>query len=270
MLVIPRDVLKKKKKESKGGRINPSRKIEKQYQDNIFDYVNSLIKSTLFIINNKNKNEILHNIDSMTAEDTTEISKKVVGNFIQDTSELNKEKMQKILASSIGVNFLKITDGPNISSLLSAKTDENINLIRSISPKYYSLIKEAVVQNFDGSLDKPLVDRMQEIGNITKNRAKLIARDQTGKLNSALTTLRHQDAGINEYIWRTSEDERVVGNPGGLYPTGNSKHMDHFHRNGKRFNYSNPPPDGNPGEAIQCRCVASPVIDLDKVNATYV
>ena len=95
---------------------------------------------------------------------------------------------------------------------------------------------------------------------VSATNAKRIARDQTNKTIGDLTKVRHEQAGVTEYIWRTAEDERVVGEPGGLYPTGNSRHMNHAERDGKRFRWDNPPPDGHPGQAIQCRCVAQAVI----------
>lgn len=39
----------------------------------------------------------------------------------------------------------------------------------------------------------------------------------------------------------------------------------HAELEGKIFDWDNPPPEGNPGMPIRCRCVAIPVIDLDKI-----
>ena len=70
-------------------------------------------------------------------------------------------------------------------------------------------------------------------------------------------------AGVTSYVWRTMKDNRVVGNPNGLYPVGSPDHMDHWHRDGKTFEWSNPPADGHPGQAYGCRCHALPLMTLN-------
>lgn len=87
---------------------------------------------------------------------------------------------------------------------------------------------------------------------VSKSRAELIARDQIGSLNGELTKARQTEAGISEYTWETSRDERV--------------REAHKRLQGKTFPWAQPPvmnkkgDRGNPGEDIQCRCVAIPVI----------
>jgi len=79
-----------------------------------------------------------------------------------------------------------------------------------------------------------------------------------GSLVSQVAQAKQQSAGFDKYIWRNSQDERVVGNPSGHYPQGNDRHGDHWSREGKVFSWSHPPHDGHPGEAINCRCTAEP------------
>jgi SPP1 gp7 family putative phage head morphogenesis protein len=53
---------------------------------------------------------------------------------------------------------------------------------------------------------------------------------------------------VEEYVWSTSRDERV--------------RPSHSAKDGKRFKWNDPPSDtGHPGNEIQCRCVAIPVLD---------
>lgn len=77
--------------------------------------------------------------------------------------------------------------------------------------------------------------------------------DNINKLDAILAQKRQQSLGANEYIWETRRDERVRGNPNGLYP--NAK-PSHFAREGVVFNWNNPPEGGAPGEAPGCRCRA--------------
>ena len=48
-----------------------------------------------------------------------------------------------------------------------------------------------------------------------------------------------------QYIWRTARDEKV--------------RKDHAERDGKTFDYANPPNGGNPGDDYNCRCWAEPI-----------
>ena len=120
-----------------------------------------------------------------------------------------------------------------------------------------------------------------DLPGISYRRARIIARDQTAKLNSALTQGRMADAGIETYIWSTSEDERVRGNPTGLYPKALPSH---YVMNGKVCRWDDPTvwlengewvkragdaPYLHPGMAIMCRCVAIPNWDeLEGVGAS--
>lgn len=101
---------------------------------------------------------------------------------------------------------------------------------------------------------------------ISDRHARLIARDQVGKLNAQVTQTTQQLAGVDSYKWVTVGDERVRGDPGGLYPKARPSH---YSLNGKTFSWHDPPISGPgsqrnpPGMAIQCRCWASPKLPDD-------
>ncbi len=147
---------------------------------------------------------------------------------------------------------------------------QNVQLIKTIPERYFNSLVEAVTANFYGRPQKngakDLKDRIQQIGQITKNHAAFIARDQTAKLSAHLTRVRQENIGVTKYRWRNSRDRRVVGNPHGLYPKGNYGHGDHWHREGKTYSYKKPPHDGNPADAYNCRCYAEAIINLDELN----
>lgn len=78
-------------------------------------------------------------------------------------------------------------------------------------------------------------------------RAKVIARDQIASINALLTRERQQAVGIESYRWRTNIDGR--------------EREEHRERDGEIFRWDSPPEDGHPGEPIQCRCWAEPILD---------
>ena len=88
---------------------------------------------------------------------------------------------------------------------------------------------------------------------LTEVRVRKFGEDQVNRLNAQLTRLRSESIGAKSYIWETRRDERVRGNPTGLYP--NAK-PSHFHRQGEIFLWAKPPEGGHPAEASGCRCRA--------------
>lgn len=145
---------------------------------------------------------------------------------------------------------------PDLEELKQAWVDQNLDLIRSIDRQTLERIKQqlndAIIYNSDAAeLTKFLTEAIQEIAHNETNRAVLIATDQIGKLHGRMSQYRQEQAGITHYIWETAHDSRV--------------RPWHRTRQGKKFAWSNPPPDGHPGIPIRCRCVALPVIDVDKI-----
>lgn len=132
---------------------------------------------------------------------------------------------------------------------IKAFTKANVSLITSISENYFDRVERDVTRAAQkGELTGALAQDIQAAYDVTESRAALIARDQISKFNSDLTKTRQQSVGVNKYQWSTSNDERV--------------RPSHAEKEGKIFSWDEPPPDtGNPGEDIQCRCVAIPVFD---------
>ncbi|MFU8803621.1 MAG: minor capsid protein [Bradymonadaceae bacterium] len=137
---------------------------------------------------------------------------------------------------------------------------ENVSLIRSIGEEFFDKIEADVLGAYaQGARHEQLAKIIGKEYEVSGRRAQLIARDQIGSLSAKLNQAKQQELGVRKYIWRNSQDERVVGNPSGKYPDGNEVHGNHWDREGKVFEWGNPPHDGHPGIPIQCRCTAEPV-----------
>jgi len=90
---------------------------------------------------------------------------------------------------------------------------------------------------------------------VSKSKAKMIARQETSLFVSKYREERYTGAGISEYVWSTSKDQRV--------------RPDHAALDHQVFSWDSPPVvdrstgrRGNPGEDFGCRCLALPVIRL--------
>lgn len=135
---------------------------------------------------------------------------------------------------------------------------ENVSLIRSIPEKYFTDIEGMVFRAVaKGGDRKGLADEIEaNFGKrygITRRRAEFIARDQTRKATSALSSARQQAAGITEGEW--------VHSGGGHAPR---KSHEEAGKERKRFKLSEGCLiDGEyimPGQLPNCGCTWKPVL----------
>jgi uncharacterized protein with gpF-like domain len=169
---------------------------------------------------------------------------------LDNLRRVHKVNLIKSFQAALGVDVNPFMSDLNIRHIMNQAVMDNVALIKSIPQKLNLQIVEQFEKIFreKGFDQQAMVQSLEKRFKVANNRAKFIARDQTGKIVGQLNKARQTDLGIRSYIWQTSEDEKVVGTPGGLYPDGNPGHMDHFIRNGKTFLWIAPPPDGHPGE----------------------
>jgi uncharacterized protein with gpF-like domain len=278
-IFIPKKVKKSRKKQRVGRGVKAPRSVKSDYYAALKSLIDELKSKSddlyELISSGASLSEIARKIDEDFAKSINFFDSRaypLAKWFINASNQVNKRRIENMVKSAFSLDYAQILDSENIKGQMDLALIQNVGLIKSIPGKYYEDVLVAVKNNYQGLLteDMGLKERLKKLGSITDSRAQLIARDQTSKVSSTLTRIRHENIGILEYIWSNSRDTHVVGNPAGLYPKGNRLHGNHWEREGKRYSYSNPPSDGNPGEPIQCRCVALPVIDLNKLNAVYV
>lgn len=137
---------------------------------------------------------------------------------------------------------------------------ENSKIITSLPVKLAEEITERASTRFMEGMrsDQILKEIKAAAPGMAISKAQLIARTETAKAQAAVTQIRSEELGINWYVWRTSEDQRVRSS---------HKHMDAV-----LCRYDNPPSPEvligmksqghyGPGEIYNCRCYAEPVID---------
>ena len=144
---------------------------------------------------------------------------------------------------------------------------ENVDLITKVSQEIKTDVQRIVGERIPagarwesivGEVEKGL-DGNAGVFKKLRTRAKLIARDQTNKLNGELTRARHEEIGFRLYRWSTAGDSRVRAEhqalDGEIFSWEGTVKI-----NGKTFK---PAPDGIiPGSEINCRCVAEPVYEV--------
>lgn len=134
---------------------------------------------------------------------------------------------------------------------IKAFTKTNVELIKSIPQTYFNQVEDTVSRMVQqGKMTDDIKAEIERRYQVSESRAALIARDQTNKFNGSLTQLRQQEVGITQYEWSTSLDERV--------------REEHADREGDVFDWNDPPEDGHPGQAINCRCSALGIISQEE------
>lgn len=189
-------------------------------------------------------------LEKYEKSDRTSQAENIANGFVNRGNAQNQQEVSKNLKNQTGIDLSTyLGNSPRIAEKVNAMTTANVQLIKSISSQYLDKVQNAVTQAVvNGKPNKDLVQQIKDIGKTTEKRAIFIARDQSSKLNAALTQARHEDVGIKKYMWSTSLDERVRDS--------------HADKEGQIFEYANPPADtGNPGHDFNCRCVAIPVLD---------
>ena len=181
---------------------------------------------------------------------TQEFLLRKVNQMFDMVNTFNDEQMIASVKSALGVDIF--ISQPELLQLKDMWVANNVKLITSVETQFYDRIANIIstaVRN--GALNSDVTKQIQYQTGASQKRSAVIARDQVGTLNGQLTKQRQTRLGIKQYIWRTSEDRRVR-------PL-------HKPRDGETFSWDNPPSDGHPGMPIQCRCVALPIIDTDKL-----
>lgn len=163
------------------------------------------------------------------------------------TDRWNEQEFSKQAKAAVGVDI--IAANPKLAKQVKGFTKENVDLITKVGRDTKRRVEKIVFESIEkGRNYQELTRRIQDDMDIGRRRAVLIARDQTGKLYGQINAERQTELGITRFTWRTSNDERVRD--------------EHAELEGEEFEYANPPSEGIPGEAIQCRCYAEPLFDM--------
>ena len=176
----------------------------------------------------------------------------------------------KSSASALQTSLQKLSGGLTLKTdiltgelkdILTATVAENVSLIKSISSEYLTQVEGAVMRSITtGNGLQDLVPFLHKQPGVTLNRARIIARDQTRKAFSNLNFARMEKIGIQEYEWLHSAGgqkprklhQRMSGN---IYRFDKSPIIDE--KTGQR---------GKPGDLINCRCRAVPIIKFSDTN----
>jgi len=158
--------------------------------------------------------------------------------------------------SSLG---LSIDVTPELSQRIKEDytTNQNIN-IKNWTPEETERLRDMVEKNVLSGYNRgELIEMISSEYEVSMNKARFLARNETSLLMATVRDERYQNAGIRKYRWSAT---------GGKSGDGRTRDL-HRELHGKVFSYTSPPvidertgQTGNPGETYNCRCTAIPII----------
>lgn len=196
----------------------------------------------------------LDSLQNSVTGQISEFARSAAGRFIDGASESESAAMRKSFQRTFGVDVSSLLLGQTFDKAyqdeLAVAREENISLIKSIPSQYLDKVERAVMAGVRaGARASDITSDIQKIHGQSWRRCRVIARDQTQKLINSLDLVRGRDMGVEEYQWRTVEDERV--------------RKTHDFNDLKYFRLDTPPPvTGHPGHDVLCRCVKRLKIEI--------
>lgn len=246
---------------------------------------------------------LMQNIDGMTPKEVAAelerikkyydyqidgIANGVAQSWVDAVNDYNRTQTMETMRKSLGINIAAIVDEA-MKDDLDIMVMEAAHYIKTIPDYLIGRVTDRVVQHFKGipmPEGRTLRQQIKEEFHVSDGRAKVLARDQTAKMNTSLNAIRQTNLGIDTYIWKTANDERVVGRPGGKYPKISKLHRNHWMMQGLLCKWEDPTvysddkgktwkkrlqemPQVHPGVDIMCRCRAAPYIDIEKLRVKW-
>lgn len=154
--------------------------------------------------------------------------------------------------TGFGIDLKKDVSYKFLSKFLKMRIDNNVEIIKNLKEDVASSLAKTIYSNFEKG--KTITELSKDISarfGIDKRRAVLIARNEIKNTNTMLNKKRMQEYGIEKAEWMTADDERVRSQhkkfDGKIYEVGKGL-------KNELGKYE------EPGQAINCRCVAIPII----------
>jgi SPP1 gp7 family putative phage head morphogenesis protein len=266
---------------NKGPSIRTSSRIEKEYRTVLDAFIKRMNKDLMREITKayaRREDEFLPDEVVKDASATAWL-KSVIGSFFrkwqkrfdvmaekraswltEQTEKASIKQIQKML-KDIGFT-VEFKNSHFVNNVLTAAFEENVALIKSIPTEMHDKVLGIVMRGVQAGNDQHFIaTELQKQFGITERRARMIARDQTNKANSAISRARSAEAGIEYGFWQHRSGSKKPR------PT-------HVKMQGKRFKLTEGLYDSAvdryvlPGMEINCLC--SYRADLSSFNPSIV
>lgn len=186
--------------------------------------------------------------------------------MVDGAKQVSKSNLHASLKELSGGLSLKTGVVPKgMEEVSNAIVAENVALIKSIPPQYFTDITGSVMRSITtGAGLSTLIPQIQKYDGVTERRARNIALDQTRKAYNSINKQRMQAIGVKQFEW--------IHSGGGQHPR-----KSHVAMSGNIYSFDNlpvinkeqvdagyeGPVTGIPGQAINCKCTMVPIVVFD-------
>lgn len=255
----------------------PSKRAEVYYREALADFIRTMVNRITASLSKKNLvdavaisdddyiNSLIEVLASIAGERIEERAKLLATRFVKKVHYQNKTQFTRNFKNAFNVDLSSIIEKEILGDTLSIAIQQNVDLITSIKNDFINDIGSNVFTNYKkGFRHGELINEIRARGNVSYSRAKLIARDQTAKINADFEEERNKKLGFDIYKWKGTGDAR--------------ERESHLVLNNMLCKYSDPTVYsddegktwkkrksiggyiGKCGEDYQCRCLAIPYI----------
>lgn len=171
----------------------------------------------------------------------------IAQDFGERTSVAQRQLFARQARAALGIDPVLLDK--KIPTIIDHFVGENVSLIKTLGSNTFDQVEKMTTRAVtSGIRHEELAEDLEERFDISERHARLVARDQVGKLTAQVSQSRAEDLGLSQFTWETAGDERV--------------RPEHEDLEGDTFDYGEGAPgEGMPGEPICCRCSASPIFD---------
>lgn len=231
-----------------------ARRAESSYQTRLLGVarqIEAIIKGFSEAGKPKDPNKIIEALFDY-ADLITPWARSVASYMIADVGRRNTKAWKEIgeeMGKALKAELEQAPTGRIYGALMQEQVDLITSLPREAAQRVHRLTQQALIES---TRAEDIAKEIMRTGEVTKNRAKLIARTEVARTASNLTEARALFAGSEGYIWRTSGDGDVRDT--------------HKHMNGKYVRWDSPPKtDKNlapyhAGQGPNCRCYPEPIL----------
>lgn len=199
-------------------------------------------------------------IELLKAQFNFNTAAEIISNrMVSRVNLLNGTKTAAKVANAVGVDIGNIIASEGLTDFLEAQTIKNTELIKSIPADSLNDIRRIMLNGFTQGLRAEEITKQisgnlpSSVFNKMNNRINTIARTGIAQVNSQITNKRLLNIGVTRAVWDATNDSRV--------------RECHKARDGKEYEIkvglhsSCDNKTLQPGEEINCRCVARPIVE---------
>ena len=232
-------------------------KIERRYA--------RLIKRIIRAINARAAREIRPHLATATRElsndaaidDIDAAFDRLNAGFDMEFSDAARTSIYEVLESldkRFGFRATPLVYSDQINAFVRSALTVNARGVKDLADAHVRRIRAAVYDGIVAGLTTAeIAGHLTKATKISMRGAELLARNQISTVNGKVSLMAMGEAGVKKYIWRTARDERVRGDPSGIWPNGRPSH---YRREGRVYDIKlgAGARDRHPGLGPLCRC----------------